>query len=331
MILGKAISRPPEGVTHIDNRYDEFERLIRSNFEDFNRRATQTLAQYILSDGTIDYIGLRTAYQRLAEQFAAGMNNVIMRGANLSAKEASQATGQPFSFNPGSAIAIATFNEINQRVVSLLMEQQNEALLEMQRMAAQIEPIRSFRMIRQGVTLTGRQVRAVDNFRRMLEDGSSEALTRQLRDKRFDPTLRRAIAGELSLTTDQIDNMVSRYIDRQLRFRARTIAATEATRLANESDNVFWHQAVETDQVETRQIERMWVTSLDEKVRSSHRHAQGQKRGLNEPFRTGDGNNLRFPGDPRAPASDTINCRCWVRTKYIELSEFGEQAGEVAA
>lgn len=306
----------------VEDRYIEFERQIKANFSQFNHLVTAQLSKHISADGLVNYAALQADYRRLAQQFASGLVNVMIQGANLSAEEAAVLADEPLTFNPASSAAAVTFAELNQRVIGLLMEQQSEALVEMQRLASQVTPIRSMKVVRRGLTLTGRQVRAVDNFRRMLEDGSSESLTRQLRDRRFDPTLRRAIAGEIVLTTDQIDRMVQRYIDRQIDFRARTIAATEAVRIANESDNLFWRQAVESGQVDVNQIKRKWITSKDEKVRPSHRFAGRQPAvDLDEPFLTGDGNSLRFPGDPRAPASDTINCRCWVRTDLVEVSE----------
>ena len=36
----------------------------------------------------------------------------------------------------------------------------------------------------------------------------------------------------------------------------------------------------------------------------------GQLRRRGVPFRSGNGNALRYPGDPQAPASDVIQCRC---------------------
>jgi len=298
----------------VEDRYDDFERRIKRSFLEFNRLVEAQLSQHIGRE-LIRYDQLQLDYRPLARRFASDLVNIMILGSNLSAQEAAQQLDQPLTFNPAGAAAAATFQELNQRVIQLLTQQQTEALAEMRRIAQTIEPIRSMQLVRQSLTLTARQIRAVDNFRRLLEEGSSEALDRVLRDRRFDPTIRRAIAGEVQLTTDQIDRMVDRYRSRQLDFRARTIAATEAVRIANEADNLFWRQAVQDLQVEQDTLVREWVTSKDEKVRSSHRSLLGQQRGLEDTFISGNGNSLRFPGDPRAPASDTINCRCWLKTE----------------
>lgn len=52
-----------------------------------------------------------------------------------------------------------------------------------------------------------------------------------------------------------------------------------------------------------------WVTMQDDKVRRTHRHAQGQTVRSDEPFYVG-GYPMWFPGDPSAPEDLTINCRC---------------------
>lgn len=59
-------------------------------------------------------------------------------------------------------------------------------------------------------------------------------------------------------------------------------------------------------------FQKRWVTQKDGKVRSAHRALEGQTKSLGEPFEV-EGSTLRFPGDPLAPPSLTINCRCKMR------------------
>ncbi len=54
---------------------------------------------------------------------------------------------------------------------------------------------------------------------------------------------------------------------------------------------------------------KMWVTRKDEKVRTTHAHADGQTVPVNDTFTVG-GFPMRHPGDRQAPASETVNCRC---------------------
>lgn len=67
-------------------------------------------------------------------------------------------------------------------------------------------------------------------------------------------------------------------------------------------------QSLEDGEIEPPTWE--WVTARDERVRPSHRAMHGQVRPDGEPFRSGDGNLLRYPHDPSAPLSDRAGCRC---------------------
>lgn len=59
---------------------------------------------------------------------------------------------------------------------------------------------------------------------------------------------------------------------------------------------------------------KTWVTMRDARVRASHRVMNGQKVSLAEPFVSGHGARLMFPGDPAADVSEWANCRCTLRT-----------------
>lgn len=57
------------------------------------------------------------------------------------------------------------------------------------------------------------------------------------------------------------------------------------------------------------EIFRMWWATPGPRTRAAHANAHGQVVALGEPFTVG-GATLRFPGDPAAPPSLSINCRC---------------------
>lgn len=54
---------------------------------------------------------------------------------------------------------------------------------------------------------------------------------------------------------------------------------------------------------------KVWLSTDDPRTRPTHREADGQRTLLTEPFRVG-GAQLRYPGDPRGPANEVIQCRC---------------------
>lgn len=54
---------------------------------------------------------------------------------------------------------------------------------------------------------------------------------------------------------------------------------------------------------------KRWISHVDDRVRATHLHANGQEVSIDEPFLVG-GFALQVPGDLTAPASETSRCRC---------------------
>ncbi len=179
------------------------------------------------------------------------------------------------------------------------------------------------RDFRDAIGLTERQEKAVRNFRRMLEEGDREALTRELRDKRFDATIRDAIEGRRTLSQDKIDRMVDRYRQRYLKYRRETIARTESLRALSQGKELARDHLLEQGALERSQVRRYWITARDERVRNYHRripmmNSEGVAPG--EPFKTPLGD-LRYPRDPLGSGRNTINCRCSVRERILDYDE----------
>lgn len=179
-----------------------------------------------------------------------------------------------------------------------------------------LNPRETARRVRASIGLTPRQTSAVTNYENLLRTGNLEVLNRELRDRRFDRTIRRTFKDGDTLTEAQISRIVDRYRQRYIDFRARTIARTESLRAIHQGVFEAYEQAVDQGVIEADKISRTWVTAGDERVRDSHSPMNGQiTPGLETPFISGDGNLLLFPGDPAAPPSDTIQCRCSVATR----------------
>ena len=58
-------------------------------------------------------------------------------------------------------------------------------------------------------------------------------------------------------------------------------------------------------------LKKEWLATMDTRTRETHAEADGQTRGMDEPFSVG-GYQMEQPGDPTAPPSEVINCRCTV-------------------
>ena len=87
--------------------------------------------------------------------------------------------------------------------------------------------------IRDVVSLTDWPAAQVKAYRTELEDLNPRVMERQLRDRRFDGPIARAVNDGKALTPEQIDRFSAEYKDDWLRLRATTIARTEALRAAN--------------------------------------------------------------------------------------------------
>lgn len=164
------------------------------------------------------------------------------------------------------------------------------------------------RAFRDSIGLTTTQWDVVNNYRSLLEAGNADALDRALRDRRFDPTVDRAIQNDEPLTTEQIDRMVERYRDRFLALRAETIARTETIKVLNVARQEATDQVVEDTGIDPGTVTRTWMATLDARTRDTHAEMDGQTVGLDEPFVSPSGAVLMFPGDPDAPAEEVINC-----------------------
>lgn len=127
-------------------------------------------------------------------------------------------------------------------------------------------PIKTARDIKSLIGLSGRQMLAVQNYREALESGAYRAaMDRALRDGRYDATLLRALKDSQQLKQAQIDRMVERYAERQLKYRAELIARTESIRAANAGLLESWQQAKEQGLMPD-QMRMFWIVSRDERT-----------------------------------------------------------------
>lgn len=230
------------------------------------------------------------------------------------------------------------FDRVNVRAVQamgenrlrLIREFSDEQRLVLRRVMSRgvelgLNPREQARMFRSSIGLTEYQERAVANYRSALRRNSSDALDRQLRDRRFDRTVRRAIRTKQPLSDTQIERMVERYRESYLRYRSEIIARTETLDAVHAGNEEMYRQAVDGGHIDPQTLLRTWDSSQDARVRASHSAMHGQQRRMDEPFVSGLGNLLMRPLDPNAPAEDRIACRC------AELVQFEQDARSRAA
>lgn len=160
------------------------------------------------------------------------------------------------------------------------------------------------------------------NARNDLETLNPRYFLRLRRDKRFDSVVREAIQSGQPLTKDQIDKLISRYKDSLLKLRGEDIGRTESIQALNRAQHEAIQQASDMGAMKKNDVGREWDDAGDSRVRHSHHKMNGQVVGLDEPFKTPDGEFLMFPGDTSlgASAKEVINCRCRVKLKIDWLA-----------
>lgn len=125
-------------------------------------------------------------------------------------------------------------------------------------------------------------------------------LTRQIANE-TDATRRQQLRDERrSLYRDADD------ADRRWMYRADRIARTETTGAVNAG--VYADGIARANSGESGLSKQWWATT-DTRTRPSHWVAHGQVVAMGDSFRVG-GHDMEFPGDPRGPAHEVINCRC---------------------
>lgn len=250
-----------------------------------------------------------------AEKFATEITAAYVRSGQKAAREWSKLTGSRIKFDINADEVGAWIEEIQQDIVRTWVAEQEEVahrvIADGRARGLTDEEIAA--EVRGSIGIAPAQLDYVESYRDALETQNySNALDRELADGRYDRALENADANDVALTDERIDTMVDRYRDNWIDRRGDNIAEAEANNAAHAGVDELLTQAMDAGDVEESDVTRTWHTRHDSKVRSSHRVMDGQNRGANEPFMSGFGNELRFPGDDEAPAEDTAGCRCRV-------------------
>lgn len=170
--------------------------------------------------------------------------------------------------------------------------------------------------------LTSSQEEWVRKYAAELEAGDGAALSRKLRDRRFDRSVAKAAREGEPIPAELRAKMVRNYRNNALRFRAENLARTEAMAALHESQDQAINQAVGSGAVRADAVTGVWRVAIPrgKNARESHTPMHGQVARLGQPFTTGNGVQIMYPGDPNAPISETASCRCFRELKIDFLA-----------
>ncbi len=161
------------------------------------------------------------------------------------------------------------------------------------------------RGLRQVIGLAPNQERAVRNFEAALRAGKSgKALGYQLRDKRFDRSVKKG-----DLTDAQVTKMVDAYRRKFEAFHAETISRTATLNAYRTGQHEAFAAAIDAGIVDRARAVKTWVNVGDSRVRDEHLNASTghptSVGGETVPFDALFSNGLAYPSE--------WNCRCHVR------------------
>lgn len=250
--------------------------------------------------------------------------------SNVAFVTAGQSTAD---FLTGAGVGRVVFNQVNLLAVAAMQASRLDLIREftaeqlratsaalVSGVEAGTNPRAQARDFRDSIGLTSNQWTHVASYRAALErvglddDAAANALGRALRDGRGDKQVMAAARAGRKLPPEKIDWLVTRYTERYVKHRSEVIGRTEALRAVHQGNEEAYRQAIADGTLDPDKIVRTWRTRLDGRERHTHMLLNGQKRGWGESWTTKHGE-IRYPGDPDAPAVETIQCRCAILTR----------------
>jgi hypothetical protein len=266
---------------------------------DLERAIASGLAESLLTDALLDsaFLPVRVQIRLQVDRAVTWAAKDLPRRGRIDGQLA-------VNFNVLSPHTITAIRQLDTRVMATLKSDIRESVRAMVEagLRAGANPRETARHIRGLVGLARNQAEAVDNWRRMLESGDREALTRVLRDHRFDSTLRRALGvnGE-GLSATQINKMVAAYEKRMLAFHAEAVSRTATLDALRLGKDLATREAIAAGVLDGDRMFSRWVSAGDERVRPLHVAANGEVVPFGTPFLT--------TGEI-IPGESTWNCRC---------------------
>lgn len=174
-------------------------------------------------------------------------------------------------FDPETETLVRAYQDA---LISSLDQQQRASVLKiiMAGVTAGLNPDDIVDSIRRVIGLTPSQAAAVEAFRYALENG--EAFRSNLLSEEAAAALAAAASDNSDRSNeeqsqadqDQIDQLSDDYADRQLNYRAQTIAQTETTRAASLGLQSAYRQASDRGVFPISAVTKRWQISLDEKT-----------------------------------------------------------------
>lgn len=129
---------------------------------------------------------------------------------------------------------------------------------------------------------------------------------------------------------------ISRRITKTCTERAESAAIRDARTAYTGAQNAGRIAGMKESQKLGINVRKRWIATFDFRTRDAHRTLDGQVVDVDKPFKV-DGDEIEYPGDPKAKAYLVYNCRCtlgWIYPEYEQNVErrdniTGETVGDM--
>lgn len=303
-MLSRKVRKAGADATRLSLFQSRSERAIKRTFEHIRNNLDVEGARRQLA--LSNYEGAIDAFVAPFASISDTLVQIFTNAGHDMATEIGQKIGQVVSFNATDHYTVSEMRNLRTAFIADINSTVRESLRAimlhgLQNNWSQEDMLKA--MVG-SIGLTTRDLDAIQNYRRGIERGNTRlVLTTELRDRRYDAAVLNGTAADLHL-----DRMVAAKARLTRQVTLSRLATTETLRAVNMGRNALMQQLINTGTVQAENVQRTWVATGDSRTRDSHANQSGETRGFNEPFSNG----LMFPGDPNGPASEVVNCRCWL-------------------
>lgn len=242
----------------------------------------------------------------------AGVRVMVATMRRVLANEVAPALRVSATFLAPSRYTIAALESLRTTRVIPLVEGSRQAVTQLLTIG-QLDGLHPSRLVAQwakeAIGLTPYDVSLVESFERQLIEDPARALTRTLRDPKYDGTLARMAngAGPSALSAETRGKMVAAYENELRTWRASTYSTSTTLDALRQGQASAWADAAEANGVDLEELVKTWITTLDGRERPAHHDMHGTTIPFAEPFMV-EVNGALVP--EQTPGENEYNCRC---------------------
>ncbi|HXD23574.1 MAG TPA: phage minor head protein [Gemmatimonadaceae bacterium] len=256
--------------------------------------------------GAIEALLPADATAQFAHDLTVAVAQVASDVGPQTAKEIASIVRVDFSFIPGSPSAAQALRALILSRITPVAAAIKDGLIEVlaNGLRLGVNPRVTARLARQFIGLTDYDARLLASFSAQIRTDPRAALTRALRDARFDRTLAKAIDGA-HISEAQRAAMESAYLRQLQSWRAETWSRTTTLMAIRDTQTAAWNQMADDLKIDKSRLVKTWVATMDDRTRPGHVALHGTTIPIDDFFPNGN-----FTVGDGLGGDEDFNCRC---------------------